>query len=114
MINKIVHFEIGCRDRAAVAPFYSGLFDWQLESNPIMTSIRTGHEVGGHLNQLGHEPHNYTMFYVEVEDLEASVARTVELGGKLLAGPLEYAPGNSFAWISDPEGNMIGLHRGQR
>jgi predicted enzyme related to lactoylglutathione lyase len=110
MLNKLVHFEIGCRDRAEQGKFYGSLFDWKLEETPIMTSLRTGDAVGGHLNQLGHEPHNYVTFYIEVEDVAESAKKAVELGGKLVAGPLEYTPGNIFAWITDPEGNMIGLH----
>ncbi len=42
MPNPVVHFEIGCRDRAETQAFFSKLFDWQmLEAGPA-TMINTG------------------------------------------------------------------------
>jgi len=49
--------------------------------------IRTGDDVSGHLNSLGHEPHNYTIFYIMVEDVAASITKAESLGGKKLVGP---------------------------
>lgn len=72
--------------------------------------LRTGSDVGGHLGNLGHEPYNYTIMYFHVDDIHASAERVTELGGKVIVGPVEYSPGNTFAWVADPEGNMIGLH----
>ena len=51
---------------------------------------------------------HYTMFYVEVEDVQAALDKAVELGGKTLVKPIAI-PTGTFAWLADPEGNMIGL-----
>ncbi len=111
MSNPIVHFEIGCRDREKQSQFYGKLFEWKMEPNPMVTMIRTGGDVGGHLNQLGHEPHNYTIFYVGVDSCEAALEKAISLGGKKLVGPVA-VPGSEtwFAWMTDPEGNVIGLY----
>ncbi len=54
---------------------------------------------------LDHEPHHYTMFY---EDVQASLDKATELGGKKIVGPIP-TPAGTFAWFSDPDGNMFGL-----
>jgi predicted enzyme related to lactoylglutathione lyase len=110
MINKICHFEIGVRDQAKAGEFYSRLFDWKIEDKQGKLMLRTGDDVGGHLNTLGHEPHHYTLFYVMVEDVAASVAKCEQLGGSKIVGPVKLEPNNAFAWVKDPEGNVIGLY----
>ena len=114
MANHICHFEIGCRDRAKAATFYSKMFDWTVQADPNATMIRTGGDVGGHLNSLGHEPHNCTIFYVMVDDVAHSLAKAESLGGKTLIGPRPLPNGTSFGWFADPEGNMIGVYSEQK
>jgi uncharacterized protein len=110
MANHICHFEIGCRDRAKAAEFYSSMFDWTLQPDPHATAIRTGGDVGGHINSLGHEPHTYTIFYVMVDDVTTALSRAERLGGKKLVGPVPLPNGTSFGWFADPEGNTIGVY----
>jgi uncharacterized protein len=108
--HPIVHFEIGCRDRAKSEAFFSNLFDWHIQANDPAGTIDTGSAQGipGHIASLGHEPQHYTMFYVEVEDVQAYLDKAVALGGKMLVPPVK-TPAGTFAWFSDPDGNMIGL-----
>jgi predicted enzyme related to lactoylglutathione lyase len=108
MPNPIIHFEIGCRDEAATATFYGAVFDWKLDPAPTATTINTGSEPGGHIDSLGHEPHTYTIFYVGVDDITATLNAAEANGGKRSVGPVE-VPGGKFAWMLDPEGNTIGL-----
>jgi hypothetical protein len=110
MPNNICHFEIGCRDRARTGEFYSKMFDWTLTSEPATTRIRTGGDVGGHINSLGHEPHNYTIFYVMVDDVGAALAKAATLGGKQVVGPVPLPDRTQFGWFTDPEGNLIGVY----
>jgi uncharacterized protein len=114
MPNPIVHFEIGCRDRAKTAEFYSSLFDWRVEEKDGRTMLRTGTDVGGHINSLGHEPHNYTLFYVLVDNLVATLAKVSELGGKTLVPPMAVPGGGRFAWFRDVEGSVIGIYEDTR
>jgi uncharacterized protein len=108
--RPVVHFEIGCRNQAKTGEFFSKLFDWDVQAAGPAYNINTGSAQGinGHITALGHEPQNYTMFYVEVEDVKASLAKATELGGKKLVGPINI-PTGTFAWFSDLDGNMIGL-----
>lgn len=110
MGRPVTHFEIGCRDSAKTSDFYAKLFDWQMTSMGPATMINTGGGIGGHITSLGHEPHNYVTVYVEVDDLQGYLDKAGALGGKTLVPPVKL-PGDqgSFAWMSDPEGNLIGL-----
>jgi hypothetical protein len=107
--NPVVYFEIGCRDPVATSSFYRGLFDWQIstgDSSVIATDSDRGIE--GHIASLGHEPHSYTIIYVEVADLDEALGRAESLGATRLVGPVPI-PDGRFAWFADPEGNTIGL-----
>jgi predicted enzyme related to lactoylglutathione lyase len=74
------------------------------------TMIQTGSKEGiqGHLTTLGHEPFHYTIFYVQVENIEESLAKAQSLGGKTLVPKVDI-PMGSFAWFADPDGNTVGL-----
>jgi predicted enzyme related to lactoylglutathione lyase len=110
MGRPVVHFEIGSRDRAKTGDFYSKLFGWQITDAGPALNIQTGSPQGisGHITSLGHEPEHYTMFYVDVEDVQAALDKAAELGGKTLVGPITI-PAGTFAWFQDPDGNTIGL-----
>ncbi len=112
MSHPIVHFEIGCRDKAKTAEFFSKLFDWKIEDEGSAARLRTGEDVGGHITALGHEPHNYVTVYFAVDDIPAYLDKVVALGGRKVVGPIDI-PGGSFAWFNDPEGNLLGLYRGK-
>ena len=110
MGQPVVHFEIGCQDRAKTEQFFSSLFGWQLQSAGPASMIDTasGQGIQGHITSLGHEPHHYTIFYVQVDDVQAYLDKAAALGGKTLVPPVAI-PNGAFAWFSDPEGNVIGL-----
>ena len=109
MGRSVVHFEIGCRDMQKTTEFYSAMFDWKI--SPMGPAAMIGPEgpgIGGHITALGHEPHHYTIFYVDVEDVAAALKKAESLGGKTLVPPVEI-PTGIFAWMQDPEGNTVGL-----
>lgn len=111
MSNPVVHFEIGCRDTAQSGQFYSSLFGWRTSLMGPALMIDTGSPQGipGHFTALGHEPHNYTIFYVNVDDIDAYLAKAHSLGGKTLVPRVDIPNYGSFAWLSDPDGNTVGL-----
>jgi len=110
MGRPVVHFEIGCRNSAKTGEFFSKLFDWKTEGVGPGIRIDTGTEDGiqGHITSLGHDPHNYVTVYVQVDDLDEYLTKAVSLGGKTLVPPVDIGTG-TFAWFSDPDGNIIGL-----
>lgn len=107
----VVHFEIGARDGGQLAGFYSKLFDWKVMPYGPASMFDTGTKEGimGHVNQLGHEPHNYCVVYVQVDDIPA-YSRKAEAAGAKVIVPSQEVPGmGHFAWLADPEGNHFGL-----
>ena len=109
MPNPVIHFEIGCSDRVKTQTFFGSLFDWQMQDAGPATMITTG-GIGGDMTALGHEPHHYTIFYVQVDDVQAYLDKAGSLGGKTLVPPVDI-PTGTFAWFADPEGNTIGLFK---
>ncbi len=111
MANPVVHFEIGCRDKAATGQFYAKMFDWNMTEMGPATMIDTGAGgIAGHITSLGHEPHNFTHFYVMVDDVQAALDKAAQLGGKTVVPPVDI-PTGIFAWFADPEGNTVGLFK---
>ena len=54
--------------------------------------IDTGHAVTGHITALGHEPFHYTIFYVQVDDVQAYLDKAASFGGKTLVPPVSIPP----------------------
>jgi len=72
MGRPVVHFEIGCKDSAKTQEFYKKLFDWKIEAmGPAAMIAAEAGGITGHITALGHEPHHYTIFYVDVDDVAA-------------------------------------------
>lgn len=114
MGRGVVHFEIGCRDTARTKEFYASLFDWKIEQHGPAAMIATGSPSGiqGHITSMGHEPHNYVLMYVEVDDLQAYLDKAAKLGGSTIIPPTPVPGMGHFAWLKDPEGTMVGLWKG--
>ncbi|MGA8015953.1 MAG: VOC family protein [Candidatus Dormiibacterota bacterium] len=112
-------FEVMGKDGKALRRFYRDLFDWDiLEAEPSsgfdygMVNGRDG-GVGGGIGTSPDGGSGFATFYVEVDDLTAALARAEKLGGSTIMPPTEI-PGMElrFAYISDPEGHVIGLSKG--
>ena len=109
--HPVVHFEIGCHDAKQNAEFFGQLFDWRIDPTGPALMIDTGADEGirGHLAELAAEWGTYITVYVEVADLEASIAKAEQLGGRRLVGPVDVPGRGSFAWLGSPEGHIIGV-----
>lgn len=109
MAHPVIHFEIGCKDKAATSAFYSNVFGWSIDPGP-MGAINTNSPDGipGHIAALGHEPHQFTHFYIHTDDVAATLAQIEAAGGKTIVPPVPI-PTGTFAWFADPEGNTVGL-----
>ncbi len=86
------------------------MFNWNIEADGLM-SIGAGlgspePGPGGHIQQ-GDTPG--VSLYVQVRDIRASLDRAASLGGAITMEPLDVAGGPTIAFITDPEGNGLGL-----
>jgi predicted enzyme related to lactoylglutathione lyase len=109
MSHPVVHFEIGCKDKAATSAFYAAAFGWKIDAGPMGTiDTGSGEGIQGHVVALGHEPHQFVNFYIQTDDVAASLKAIEELGGKTIVPPVPL-PTGTFAWFADPGGNTVGL-----
>ena len=109
-VRPIVHWEIRARDPELQRTFYGALFSWPIGDGPIMNipSGLGGPEPGpaGHMSQ--HDRPGFVL-YVQVRDLDESLARVPELGGTVVSPPFDVPGGPTIAAIDDPEGNPLVL-----
>jgi uncharacterized protein len=106
--------ELATRDPERAAAFYSGLLGWELSLSeiPVGSGLRYTHyalagtQYGGILPmtaEWGETPPHWSI-YVVVPDIDACVARALELGGSVPV-PAFDAPGvGRIARIADPTG----------
>ena len=112
MPNPVVHFEIHSSNAKSLNKYYSELFGWHVNTDNEMgygmVETHAGKGIDGGISpQMGDEP-NMILFYVESDDLQASLDKAVELGGKVPM-PVTEVPMVTFALFSDPEGNVVGI-----
>jgi predicted enzyme related to lactoylglutathione lyase len=120
MGQPVVHFEIVGRDAKRLQDYYAQLFGWDVDANNPMSygivarernlnadGVGIGGGVGG--GPEGYEGH--VTFYVEVPDVEASLAQAESLGGTRMMGPEQPMEGLEIGLFSDPEGHVIGVIR---
>ena len=48
------------------------------------------------------------LFFIGVEDVEATLARAEELGGTIIQ-PAQQVPGVTFGVFADPQGHAVGV-----
>jgi predicted enzyme related to lactoylglutathione lyase len=112
MTRPVVAFQIRGRNAAALREFYEQMFGWEIKTdNPLgVATIKPG--TGGPVEGVGGtifpgEP-SVTIF-VQVANLQESLAKAVTLGGQRVMEPFDVPNGPTVAQIADPEGNIIGL-----
>ena len=112
MSHSIVHIEFSTKDREESGKFYADLFGWGIQQMPEMdyAMFETDDGVGGGLNPVKDDyPAGTVMVYVGTDDIEATLSKVEELGGKTLVPKSEIPGMGWFAMFSDPTGNTIGL-----
>jgi predicted enzyme related to lactoylglutathione lyase len=114
--NAVTWFQIGTDDPAAAEEFYGSLFGWTFESDPEADgpgyrTVRTPGEggIGGGIATTGDRAANHAVFYVEVEDVAATLAAAEAKGGKVLVPRQATPDGLVFAHLLDPSGNQFAV-----
>jgi len=115
MAHPVNWFEIIGTDGAKLREFYGGLFDWKFEMAPGMDYGMIHGEDGGIGGAIGSgmgSGQSYVAVYVQVADINASLARAEQLGGKTIVPRTEISGQVIFALFLDPEGHLVGLTEG--
>jgi uncharacterized protein len=112
--------ELQSRDPEPAAAFYAGLFGWETEpvkqsGNLVYVTIKNaGRSNGGIMpmtEQHGGAP-SYWLTYFTVSSCDSAASKVRELGGEVLAGPLDLGAGR-IAVVSDPQGAAFALFEGE-
>jgi hypothetical protein len=121
MGQPVVHFEVLGRDAEKTQSYYSQLFGWEIEPLPFENPTQYGLiEREGNINAegagigggVGGAPDGYpghVTFYVEVDDVEAALAKAESLGGTRTMGPDQVPGGPVIGLFKDPDANTVGV-----
>lgn len=127
--DPVVHFEMPAKDRKRVSSFYTNVFGWNMN--------QLGDEMGGYLVAQTTETDENNMvqtkgtinggfwqtdeenvpphIVIAVDDIQASMKKVEEAGGKVIggatgAGKVDDIPGiGLYISFSDTEGNRVGM-----
>jgi predicted enzyme related to lactoylglutathione lyase len=110
--------ELASPDHDASGRFYSDLFGWTVEPiegmpMPYLTVKNSAGWNNGGIRPLmppGTPPH--WLVYFGTEDIDASVAKALELGGTQLMEPMDIGAGK-IAVVQDPQGAVFALFAGE-
>lgn len=120
MSGRVVHFEIPFDEAGRAQAFYREVFGWNLVDMPemsytLVTTGPTGDQGatepgfinGGMLRR--ESPNESPIVVIDVEDIDASLAKIEELGGQTLLGRQQVGDMGWAAYFKDVEGNSMGL-----
>ena len=120
-MRKVVHFEIPADDIARAKEFYGSVFEWQLEDIDGMdyTSVTTvpvddqqmptepGAINGGLIHRS--EELSVPVLTVDVDSIDETLKSVEAAGGTVVRSRTEIPGMGAYAYLRDPEGNVVGL-----
>jgi predicted enzyme related to lactoylglutathione lyase len=105
--------ELGTPDAGTAAEFYSGLFGWTTQAmegaSPPYSIIMNGERSNGGIrgfSDMEKDMPPYWLAYFLVPSVTAFAVRVGEVGGSVLAGPIE-VPAGKFVVARDPQGAVF-------
>src|SRR5215813_2408633 len=126
-VGSFCWLELAPSDRVNAKNFYTNLFGWTAQDNPmgpemVYTIFRTGADDAGGVYQLmkdqldAHVPPHW-MLYIRVDNVDAPAKKALELGGKQIVPPTDIPNIGRFSVIQDPTGALFSIfqpakHRG--
>jgi predicted enzyme related to lactoylglutathione lyase len=113
MAQPVVHVEVIGTDPNRLREYYGALFGWQFGEPMGPTDYSVAQDGEGVGRGVGGVPEGYpghVTFYVQVEDVEKTLAQAESLGGQRMMGPEDMPDvGITIGLMSDPEGHVIGV-----
>lgn len=122
--DPVVHFEMPYENHERVMNFYSKAFGWQMnklgsdmgdyvlagttETDENMMIKTPGNINGGFYKPDTNNP-AVPSVVIEVENLEDSIKKVKDTGGKILGEPMEIPGIGNYVSFTDTEGNRVGM-----
>ncbi|MDP6350327.1 MAG: VOC family protein [Chloroflexota bacterium] len=114
-MDRVVHFEISAAEPEALVGFYENVFGWKVnkwDGPEDYWLASTGEEGtpgidGAFMRPADGTPR--TVVTVEVEDLDSTVAKAKENGGRVAMEKMAVPMIGWAAYLVDPQGTVVGL-----
>jgi predicted enzyme related to lactoylglutathione lyase len=111
--GHIAHMEIPSDDLERTSTFYGGVFAWQIgpvDGFPDYEMVSTGQEgLGGAIGLRGKTAPDALRIYVNVDSIEAALAKVADLGGSVIVERTEVPGMGRYAAVKGPQVNEMGL-----
>lgn len=108
--------ELHASDREAAFAFYAKLFGWTKGEAMDMGAmgiyqiiVRNGEMLGGMMTKSAAMPVPFWLYYFNIDDIDAAMARVRDGGGQILHGPQQVPGGSWIAQCLDPQGAAFAL-----
>lgn len=123
-MNPVVHFEMPAEDSDRIAEFYEKSFGWQIKKlgeemgNYILAATTETDEKGpkspgaingGFYKKCDEIPNDHPTLVIAVDDLNESMKKVTDNGGKVLGEPMEIPGVGTFVSFLDTEGNRTSM-----
>ena len=125
MGNPVLNIEIAGTEGKQLSEFYSKVFDWEMNEYEegfygFVTGSKNDRGIEGHIYPPNDEMNlvddvpfgNNVTIYVAVDDIDATMNKLEQLGGKILMHPTVVSDkGEQIGMFIDTSGNRIGLYQ---
>ncbi len=124
-MDKVVHFEIPADDFDRAKKFYGEVFGWQIADYPMPDGSKYAGARTVTVDEATHLPTEQgainggimprtkdvtaPVLAMNVSSVDEYVAKIVAAGGKLVKPKVELGGMGYYAYVTDSEGNVIGL-----
>jgi predicted enzyme related to lactoylglutathione lyase len=114
-------YELGTRDLDTAVKFYTELLQWGILTHDMgeyglyYVFQIDGRDIGAAYKMSGPQfenvPPNW-MPYIWVDDVDATASKTITLGGRIIAPPLDVPIVGRMAFLQDPQGANFAIFKG--
>jgi predicted enzyme related to lactoylglutathione lyase len=127
-MDKVTHFEIPAKNKRASAEFYESVFGWRIADMPMQMNGGTGSYTTATTTDtdkrtmMPKEPGSINGALIErtdkiqgpvvtvtVDSIDDHLDKVEQSGGQVIEGKQNIENMGSYAYVSDPSGNVIGL-----
>lgn len=114
--NAVTWNELLSRDLESAKPFYEKVFGWSFspmgDDYEVFSLEKDGRPVGGVMpmpDSVPAQAPSHWNIYIAVEDVEETAARVDELGGQVVAGPMETPQGPVITFHHPAAGSLSAI-----
>lgn len=114
MGDPVVQWQMVVKDPEATSRFYSSVFGWKIRTDNALgyRIVSTGSDRGidGGIWPSPPEGHNLMQLFIEVADVDASIAKAVAHGATVIVPKSVLPDGDVLAIVLDPAGMPFGVY----